>query len=119
MKNLVLGVIHGDLSMNNIIVRDNKIYGLIDMGDVLYSFTIFDFAVALCYLILHEFEDNNGKLSNVQLKSFVNAYENQYRSLDNIELSIIHVIKHKIIILIKNNFKFFSYLIFKFYFYIN
>lgn len=106
--------------MNNIIVRDNKIYGIIDMGDVLYSFTIFDFAIALCYLILHEFEDNNAKLSNVQLKSFVNAYENQYRRLDNIELSIMHVIIHKIINLIKNNITIFSYYLnLKFYFYTN
>lgn len=62
------------------------------MGDVVYSYTIFEFAVALCYLILHEFEDNNGKLSNVQIKSFVNAYEKQYRRLNDLELSIIHVI---------------------------
>ncbi|VVC39875.1 Hypothetical protein CINCED_3A004399 [Cinara cedri] len=83
-------VIHGDLSLNNIIVNNNKILGIIDMGDVVYSYTIFEFAVALCYLILHEFEDNNGKLSNVQFKSFVDAYEKQYRSLNDLELSIIH-----------------------------
>jgi len=78
--------------MNNIIVRDNKIHGIIDMGDVIYSFTIFEFAIALCYLILHKFEDNNSKLSNVQLKSFVDAYEKQYRELNESELKMIHVI---------------------------
>lgn len=77
--------------MNNIIVRDNKIHGVIDMGDVVYSFTLFDFAIALCYLILHKFEDKNSKLCNVQLKSFVDSYEKQYRRLDEMELKMIHV----------------------------
>lgn len=92
---LFLGIIHEDLSMNNIIMKDNKILGIIDLGDVLYSFTIFDFAVALCYLILHEFEDNNAKLSDVHIKSFVNSYEKQYRNLNDMELSMIHVIIQK------------------------
>lgn len=87
-----LGVIHGDLSFNNIIVNDNKILGIIDMGDVVYSYTFLEFAVALCYLILHEFEGNSGKLCNVQIKSFVAAYEKHYRKLNDLELSIIHVI---------------------------
>lgn len=78
--------------MNNIIIKDNKILGVIDVGDVVYSFTIFDFAIALCYLILHEFNDNNAKLSDVQIKNFVEAYEKQYRILNDFEISIIHVI---------------------------
>lgn len=77
--------------MNNIIIKDNKILGVIDLGDVLHSFTIFDFSVALCYLILHEFEDNNVKLPDVQIKSFVDAYEKQCRNLNDLELSMIHV----------------------------
>lgn len=77
--------------MNNVIMKNNKILGIIDLGDVLYSFTIFDFAVALCYHILHEFEDNNVKLSDVHIKSFVDAYEKQYRHLNDVELSMIHV----------------------------
>lgn len=76
--------------MNNMIIKDNKILGVIDVGDVVYSFTIFDFAIALCYLILHEFNDNNAKLSDVQIKSFVEAYEKQYRILNEFEISIIH-----------------------------
>lgn len=91
-KFFILGVIHEDLNMNNIIIKDNKILGIIDVGDVVYSFTIFDFAVALCYLIMHEFKENNTKLSDVQIKSFVDAYEKQYRNLNDFEVSIIHVI---------------------------
>ncbi|XP_025207051.1 uncharacterized protein LOC112602910 [Melanaphis sacchari] len=83
-------VIHEDLNMNNIIIKDNKIFGIIDVGDVIYSFTIFDFAVALCYLIMHTFKDNNAKLSDVQIKNFVEAYEKQYRILNDFEVSIIH-----------------------------
>lgn len=77
--------------MNNIIVKDEKIHAIIDLGDVIYSFTIFDFSVSLCYLILHEFRNNNAKLSDVKIKSFVDAYENQYQKLNNLELSVIHV----------------------------
>jgi len=77
--------------MNNIIIEDNNILGVIDVGDVVYSFTIFDFAVALCYLIMHKFKENNAKLSNVPIKNFVEAYEKKYRNLNDFEVSIIHV----------------------------
>jgi len=78
--------------MNNIIMKDNEIFGVIDVGDVVHSFTIFDFVVALCYLIMHEFKNNDAKLSNVQIKNFVEAYDKQYRNLNDFEVSIIHVI---------------------------
>lgn len=78
--------------MNNIIMKDDKILGIIDMGDVIYSFTIFDFAVALSYLILHELKDDNVKLADIKIISFVDAYEKQYRRLNDFEVSIIHVI---------------------------
>lgn len=78
-------------------MKNNKITGIIDIGDAVYSFTIFDFATALCYLILHEFKNDNVKLSDVQIKSFVNAYEKQYRKLNDLELSMIHVIRNTIL----------------------
>lgn len=84
--------------MSNILMKDKKILGILDLSDFLYSFTIFDFAVALCYLILHEFEDNNVKLSDVHIKSYVDAYEKQYRNLNDVELSMIHVTMIHIII---------------------
>uniref|UniRef100_A0A2S2Q788 Hydroxylysine kinase n=1 Tax=Sipha flava TaxID=143950 RepID=A0A2S2Q788_9HEMI len=89
--NFTKSVIHGDLNMNNIILKDKKIHGIIDIGDVIYSFTIFDFSVSLCYLILHEFRNNNAKLSDVKIKSFVDAYENHYEKLNSLEYSVIHV----------------------------
>lgn len=88
---IFLGVIHGDLNVNNVIIKDNKIFGIIDLGDALYSFTIFDFAIALCYLILHYFNDINADLSDVQIKSFLDAYEKQYRRLNDLELRMIYV----------------------------
>lgn len=77
-------------------MKNNKIIGIIDLGDVTYSYTIFDFSIALCYLILHELKDDNVKLSDVPIKSFVYAYEKQYRRLNDLELSMIHVIMMKI-----------------------
>lgn len=90
------------------IIKDNKIFGVIDMGDAVYSFTIFDFAIALCYLILHCFEDIDANLSDVQIKTFVDAYEKQYRCLNDLELRMIYVIKQIMI-----NFLFLSILAFK------
>lgn len=88
---VLLGIIHGDLNVSNIIVKNEKIHAVIDLGDVTYSFTIFDFTIALCYLILFVFEDDNAKLSDVHIKSFVDAYEKKYKRFNDSELSIIHV----------------------------
>lgn len=47
-------IIHGDANNHNIIVDDNanRVIGLIDFGDVVYSFTIAELAVALAYIVL-------------------------------------------------------------------
>ncbi|XP_050441615.1 hydroxylysine kinase-like [Adelges cooleyi] len=82
-------IIHGDLSFNNIIVKDKKVRGVIDFGDVVWSLTFFELAVSLCYLIIQEFKNDNPSLSNVAIRPFIKAYQ-RHRSLSGLELSLLH-----------------------------
>jgi Ser/Thr protein kinase RdoA (MazF antagonist) len=50
--NLRRSVIHGDANDYNIIIRDNEVVGLIDFGDMVYSYTVGDLAIALAYIIV-------------------------------------------------------------------
>jgi Ser/Thr protein kinase RdoA (MazF antagonist) len=45
-------VIHGDANDYNVLVEDNKVVGLIDFGDVVYSYTVGDLAIAVAYVVL-------------------------------------------------------------------
>jgi Ser/Thr protein kinase RdoA (MazF antagonist) len=49
-------VIHGDANDYNVIVRDSHVVGLIDFGDMVYSYTVGDLAIALAYIILNKRE---------------------------------------------------------------
>lgn len=60
------GLIHGDYNENNIIVKkinekEYKIHGVIDFGDVNYSFIIFDLAIAITYMLIHSGNITTGK----------------------------------------------------------
>ena len=45
-------VIHGDANDYNVLVEEEKVVGLIDFGDVVYSYTAGDLAIAVAYVIL-------------------------------------------------------------------
>jgi len=45
-------VIHGDANDYNLLVESDRITGLIDFGDIVYSWTIGELAVALAYVVL-------------------------------------------------------------------
>lgn len=45
-------VIHGDANDYNVLVESNRVSGLIDFGDIVYSWTIGNLAVALAYVVL-------------------------------------------------------------------
>jgi Ser/Thr protein kinase RdoA (MazF antagonist) len=49
-------VIHGDGNDYNIIVADGRMVGLLDFGDMVYTATVCDLAVALAYVMLGERE---------------------------------------------------------------
>ena len=47
-------LIHGDLNDENMLVADEHVVGLLDLGDCLYNPTICELAIALSYLLLDE-----------------------------------------------------------------
>jgi Ser/Thr protein kinase RdoA (MazF antagonist) len=50
--NLRRSVIHGDANDYNVLVASDRVSGLIDFGDIVYSWTIGNLAVALAYVVL-------------------------------------------------------------------
>jgi Ser/Thr protein kinase RdoA (MazF antagonist) len=52
LAELPRSVIHGDANDYNVIVEHDKVVGLIDFGDMIYSYTIGDLAVAIAYIVL-------------------------------------------------------------------
>ncbi|HVF22776.1 MAG TPA: phosphotransferase, partial [Pyrinomonadaceae bacterium] len=52
LNHLRNSVIHGDANDYNVLVEGNKVVGLIDFGDIVYSYTVGDLAVAVAYVIL-------------------------------------------------------------------
>jgi Ser/Thr protein kinase RdoA (MazF antagonist) len=50
------GVIHGDANDHNVIVVGGRMTGLLDFGDMLYTATVCDLAIALAYTLLDERE---------------------------------------------------------------
>lgn len=52
LSKLRQSVIHGDANDYNILVEGNEVVGLIDFGDIVYSYTVGDLAIAVAYVIL-------------------------------------------------------------------
>ena len=50
------GVIHGDANDYNIIVEEGRMVGILDFGDMVYTATVCDLAIALAYAMLGEQE---------------------------------------------------------------
>ena len=50
-KVLRRSVIHGDANDYNVIVRGNRVAGLIDFGDMVHSYTVGDLAIAIAYVV--------------------------------------------------------------------
>jgi len=46
------GAIHGDANDYNVLVEGDEVVGLIDFGDLVYSYTVGDLAIAIAYVVL-------------------------------------------------------------------
>ncbi|HJQ21232.1 MAG TPA: aminotransferase class III-fold pyridoxal phosphate-dependent enzyme [Gemmatimonadaceae bacterium] len=57
-------VIHGDANDFNVVVRDDRVVGLIDFGDIVHSATVTDLAIAAAYVMCGE-HDPLGAASHV------------------------------------------------------
>jgi len=85
-KLLKKSIIHNDCNDHNIIVdNDNKIYGIIDFGDMVHTYTAAEPAVAIAYAVLGR--DNPVKISVEILKGYC---DNNFLSNDELE-SIIYL----------------------------
>lgn len=62
-------IIHSDLNDNNIIVKDEKIEGIIDFGDITYAPLIYEVAIALAYIMIANKENPFAKAAEF-LKSY-------------------------------------------------
>ena len=49
-----MSVIHNDCNDHNIIVNEKKAMGIIDFGDMVYSFQVLEPAVCMAYLALNK-----------------------------------------------------------------
>ncbi len=65
-------VIHGDANDYNVLVEADRVSGLIDFGDIVYSWTIGNLAVAIAYVVL-----GKGDAGNV-----IEGYTQEFRLLD-------------------------------------
>ena len=68
-------VIHGDANDYNVLVdpENMTVSGLIDFGDMVYSYTVGELAIALAYVVLHEDD---------QFENTIAGYTNEFALLD-------------------------------------
>ena len=85
-KLLRKSIIHNDCNDHNIIVdNDNKIYGIIDFGDMVHTYTAAEPAIAIAYAVLGK--DNPVKIAGEILKGYCGT---SFLSNDELE-SIIYL----------------------------
>jgi len=78
-KSLRRSVIHGDPNDYNLLVNPHSatISGLIDFGDMVYSYTAGDLAIAIAYVILDKTDPH------AAATEIVNGYESEFALLDD------------------------------------
>lgn len=78
------GVIHGDFHGNNILIAENNIVGILDVGDCNFSWYAADIAIALVHIFL---EYNQQEL----ITKFLQGYR-QYFSLSQEEIQLLPIL---------------------------
>ncbi len=84
LPDLPASVIHGDANDYNVLTQDNRISGLIDFGDMVYTPTVFEVAIAAAYAML-------GKDDPLAAAAHVIAGYQQAKPLSQIELDVLPV----------------------------
>ena len=64
LKNLRFSLTHGDANNYNLVVKNNKVVGLLDYGDMIYAPTINDLAISLSYALMNK-NDIYSTLKNI------------------------------------------------------
>ena len=75
-------VIHGDANDYNVLVEADRVTGLIDFGDVVYSWTIGNLAIAVAYVVLGKDDPR------AAAESVVKGYTEEFELLDK-ELAVL------------------------------
>ena len=79
--NIPFTVIHGDANDYNVLVQNQDVTGLIDFGDMIYSYRVGELAIALAYVVLDKAEPL------MSAKALVGGYLSENRlNKDEIEL---------------------------------
>lgn len=89
-KKLPTGIIHGDLFMDNIFFKKNKISGIIDFYFSGNDFYVYELAIcinALCF----DKKNNKFKINNKKIKNLINGYE-CIKDLSNKEKNSINIL---------------------------
>lgn len=82
LTNVSRSVIHGDANDFNVLVNGEGVVGLIDFGDLVYSFTVGELAVAIAYSVLD-------KPDPVNVASLITAGYNQEHPLGDEESRVL------------------------------
>ena len=92
LKNLRYSITHSDPNNYNLVVKNNKINGLLDYGDSIYAPTINDLAICLSYALM------NKKNIYSTLKNIILEYHNQYPINEDEINSLISLCKSRLMI---------------------
>ncbi|MEM7351256.1 MAG: phosphotransferase [Acidobacteriota bacterium] len=80
LEGLPCGVVHGDVNNDNVLVRGDRVVGLIDFGDVTYTANVFELAIAVAYAMLGA-EDPSAAADDV-LQGYLSVRPLQQRERD-------------------------------------
>ena len=92
LKNLRYSITHSDPNNYNLVVKNNKINGLLDYGDSIYAPTINDLAICLSYALM-----NNNNIYST-LKNIISEYHNNFPINEDEINSLISLCKSRLMI---------------------
>src|SRR5687768_5692711 len=73
-------VIHGDANDYNVLVDANRVTGLIDFGDMVYSWTVGNLAIALAYVVLGK--DDPRRAATCVIEGYTEEFPLMQKELD-------------------------------------
>jgi Ser/Thr protein kinase RdoA (MazF antagonist) len=76
------GVIHGDANDYNVLADPERVTGLLDFGDMVYSYTVGDLAIAIAYVVLDKPEPR------AAAEEVIKGYTGEFELFDN-ELKVL------------------------------
>ena len=92
LKNLRYSITHSDPNNYNLVVKNNKVNGLLDYGDSIYAPTINDLAICLSYALMN----NNNIFSTLQ--NIISEYHKIYSINEDEINSLISLTKSRLMI---------------------